>query len=223
MELALSDDETSALTGVLNGAISDLSMEIADTDNPGFRAGLTSRRDHLRAVRRRIGGEGGGASEQPGAGEPRKAVLGRPTLGLSGPEGAVDLVEIAEEECYDLLKTQNLGRLAVNHDGQPVILPLNYGIDERTVVVRTASGEALSYAPMARVAFEVEEIDAQGRSGWVVVVQGFAEDISDTIDQWSEHVRSTPVHPWVAGQRDGFIAITRGRATGRRIHPARSG
>ncbi len=51
MELTLTDAEASALRDLLDGALGDLSTEIADTDNAGYRVSLKERRQHLRAVR----------------------------------------------------------------------------------------------------------------------------------------------------------------------------
>jgi len=50
MELTLTPDELDVLRDVLRSAVSDLSPEIADTDNPAYRRTLEHRRDLLRAV-----------------------------------------------------------------------------------------------------------------------------------------------------------------------------
>jgi hypothetical protein len=50
MKLELSDDDARLLHEVLDTVVSDLSPEIADTDNPQFRRGLEQRRDRLKAI-----------------------------------------------------------------------------------------------------------------------------------------------------------------------------
>jgi hypothetical protein len=50
MELHLDDHEASVLRDLLQSALGDLSMEIANTDNAQFRAGLRRERDLLKAV-----------------------------------------------------------------------------------------------------------------------------------------------------------------------------
>jgi nitrogen fixation/metabolism regulation signal transduction histidine kinase len=50
MKLELSDDDARLLHEVLNSVVSDLSPEIADTDNPQFRRSLEQRRDRLKAI-----------------------------------------------------------------------------------------------------------------------------------------------------------------------------
>jgi hypothetical protein len=50
MKLELSDDDARLLHEVLDTVVSDLSPEIADTDNPQFRRSLEQRRDRLKAI-----------------------------------------------------------------------------------------------------------------------------------------------------------------------------
>ena len=54
MHLTLTEDEATELRDLLDGSLGDLSTEIADTDNPGYRVGLKSRRVHLQAVRAQL-------------------------------------------------------------------------------------------------------------------------------------------------------------------------
>jgi len=55
MDLTLTDAEAGELRMLLDSALGDLSSEIADTDNAGFRQDLKRRRDALLAVRTRLG------------------------------------------------------------------------------------------------------------------------------------------------------------------------
>jgi nitroimidazol reductase NimA-like FMN-containing flavoprotein (pyridoxamine 5'-phosphate oxidase superfamily) len=134
----------------------------------------------------------------------------------AGPGRRV-LSELDEAECYRLLATKTLGRLAVVREGRPEIFPVNYALEETTVTLRTAPGVKLSFGSFAHVAFEVEDIDPATREGWVVEVRGFAEDITDAGDEWSLRARASGPEPWVEGERDHFIAISRGEVSGRRI------
>ena len=54
MELTLTDEEATELRDLLDGSLGDLSSEIADTDNPGYRLALKERRMRLRAVRAQL-------------------------------------------------------------------------------------------------------------------------------------------------------------------------
>jgi hypothetical protein len=55
IELVLTEQEAGDLASVLDAAIADLSPEIADTDNPRYRAMLREQRDRLRGIRQRLG------------------------------------------------------------------------------------------------------------------------------------------------------------------------
>ena len=54
MHLDLNDDEAEALRSALDQSLSELTSEIADTDNHAYRAGLQANRDLLRSVRSRL-------------------------------------------------------------------------------------------------------------------------------------------------------------------------
>jgi hypothetical protein len=55
MELSLTVDEVEALRLLLDEALGDLSFEIADTENPGYRAQLRRHRQRLTSIRQLIG------------------------------------------------------------------------------------------------------------------------------------------------------------------------
>ena len=136
----------------------------------------------------------------------------------SDPAGELrELEEIDEEECFALLESQDLGRLAIVRDGRPEIFPVNYaliGSDHRNPKSpRSKTGPCLS----DWVAFEVEDIDRDTREGWVVEVRGFAQDISDGADPWSEQARNSGPRPWVTGSHEHFIAISHSLISGRRL------
>ena len=50
MKLELTEEQASDLVHLLQGALGDLSSEIAATDNPAYREGLRSRRASLEAA-----------------------------------------------------------------------------------------------------------------------------------------------------------------------------
>jgi hypothetical protein len=127
------------------------------------------------------------------------------------------LDDIGEVECFDLLQTQDLGRLAIVRDGRPEIFPVNYAISDRIIAIRTRLGVKLTYASLAHVAFEVENIDPDTREGWVVEVRGFAEDITDAANPWAESARDSVGHPWVMGPHEHYISITHSQVSGRRL------
>lgn len=56
MNIDLSDADAELLAEILSRTISDLSPEIADTDNPIYRKELKERRDRMRDLLGRVGG-----------------------------------------------------------------------------------------------------------------------------------------------------------------------
>src|SRR3954454_19095780 len=119
-----------------------------------------------------------------------------------------ELVELGQEEGLRLLRTRSVGRVAFVAAGHPLILPVNYAIDAATIVIRTDRGTKLAAMPLTRVAFEVDDIDEAGAQGWDVVVQGHADDITDSIDRRSEVLRSIPIDTFAPGMKWHWIGIS---------------
>ena len=129
---------------------------------------------------------------------------------------------MSEAECLALLAGHGVGRLAVTADGQPLVFPVNYILDGRTVAIRTDPGTKLDTARLGRVAFEIDSIDPIRREGWSVLVQGTGRDITDGVDAWSRGVRSAPLAPWATGEKGHWIAIASPQFSGRRLHHQRA-
>lgn len=130
--------------------------------------------------------------------------------------------DLSVGECLDLLRTHRFGRLAVVVDGQPLIFPVNYGVDGDVVAFRTAAGTKLSATSLGRVAFEIDGVDETSRTGWSVVVQGVGNDITSTVDTRSEQLRALEVEPWVPGERVQWVGIMAQQLSGRRLRGAQS-
>jgi nitroimidazol reductase NimA-like FMN-containing flavoprotein (pyridoxamine 5'-phosphate oxidase superfamily) len=127
---------------------------------------------------------------------------------------------IFRDECMRLLATEEVGRVAFVNGGQADVLPVNYALDGDTVVFTTAPGSKLGAAGRASVTFEVDRVDPTTRSGWSVVVHGFAHEVTvlDGPGQL-EKLRSLPLHPWAGGSRHHLVRITSREVTGRRVGP----
>src|SRR5690242_14057069 len=84
---------------------------------------------------------------------------------------ASGLAVLGEAACWALLPRTGVGRLAwVAPDGRILVVPVNYGLDGRTVVLRTGDTDLLDAArARVRVAFQVEDIEPGLRSGWTVL------------------------------------------------------
>jgi len=120
------------------------------------------------------------------------------------------------DECLALLGHRVVGRVAFICGDGPVIVPVNYLLDEGTVVFRTTYGTTLdTIGSGARVAFEVDAIDEATHSGWSVVVAGKAEEIWRPEEL--ERARNLPLQPWAPGDRAHYVRILPSSISGRRI------
>jgi nitroimidazol reductase NimA-like FMN-containing flavoprotein (pyridoxamine 5'-phosphate oxidase superfamily) len=124
--------------------------------------------------------------------------------------------ELTKSECFELLASQHLGRVAVVDDRGPVALPVNFVFDRYMVVFRTEEGTKLDAASRsARVAFEVDGTDAATRTGWSVVVRGEAVEVTDPAEL--ARLRRLPLYPWAPGAKSRYVRILPALVTGRRI------
>jgi nitroimidazol reductase NimA-like FMN-containing flavoprotein (pyridoxamine 5'-phosphate oxidase superfamily) len=137
------------------------------------------------------------------------------TMDESAPTATLET--IPRDECVRLLATHQVGRLAVVEDDQPLVFPVNYAIEDDNVVIRMDEGTMLGASRLRRVAFEVDDIDQERRTGWSVVVQGVGHEVTDALDTMSERVRTLPVTPWPAGERSHWLRIVPREITGRRL------
>jgi nitroimidazol reductase NimA-like FMN-containing flavoprotein (pyridoxamine 5'-phosphate oxidase superfamily) len=119
-----------------------------------------------------------------------------------------------EDECWAELSSRLLGRLATSVDGCPDIFPVNYVVQHRTILIRTAEGTKLASATInPRVAFEADDRDVA--QGWSVVVKGRAHVLSSS-DELATAERAQ-VLSWVSTPKRRFIRIEPSEITGRRF------
>lgn len=97
------------------------------------------------------------------------------------PIGGLDpgaLEEIGAAECWQLLATQAVGRVAVIVGHYPLVFPVNYALSEKSILYRTGTGTKLHSIHRSNVTFEVDSIDPVHRSGWSVMVKGVAQELN---------------------------------------------
>lgn len=130
---------------------------------------------------------------------------------------AVEPIEvITEAECWRLLAEHTVGRLAVSIANRPDIFPVNYVLDDGSVVIRTAPGLKLAAASLGvGVAFEVDAFDEAAHVGWSVVVQGAAKELSDDAER--TRAEDLGIEPWAAGSKSRYLRVIPEQVTGRRI------
>jgi len=132
-------------------------------------------------------------------------------------EAGGELEEISESGCLELLERHRLGRLAIVVDGQPQVFPVNYAISGGIVSFRTGRGTKLANAPLSKVAFEIDGYEVSSGIGWSVMVQGIAQDASESFDDVSWEARRVLPKPLAPGVKEHRIAIRPTIVTGRRF------
>lgn len=124
--------------------------------------------------------------------------------------------ELDRDTCLRLLERHHVGRIAVNGEEGPLVVPVNYVVDGRTVVIRSDLGVALEVTgEHDRGAFEIDGIDEGRRLGWSVLVRGRLREI--TAEGELEQLRELPVGPSVGGAGAHFLRLDAATITGRRV------
>ena len=142
---------------------------------------------------------------------------------MTSPQGEKphtgNFAELSETECKELLGQHAVGRVGFMAGEGPQILPVTYQYRAGSVIFRTSAYGALAgLARRTSVAFEIDAIDEQHRSGWSVLVLGFAEAM--THDQLLASAWETGPVPWADGARNLFIEIKPRKISGRAVRSA---
>jgi nitroimidazol reductase NimA-like FMN-containing flavoprotein (pyridoxamine 5'-phosphate oxidase superfamily) len=120
-----------------------------------------------------------------------------------------------DEDCWSLLKSHDLGRLAIVVAGWPRVFPINYAVGEGALVFRTEPGAKLAHGPGSAVCFEIDGYDEENASGWSVMAVGILRDI--TGDPGAKRLRELPVLPRAPGKRTHWLALIPDEVSGRRF------
>ena len=128
------------------------------------------------------------------------------------PAGPVEL--LGEDECWALLRSSSLGRLAVSVANEPNIYPVSFVAADHRLLFLTSPGTKLAELTVnSQVAFETDGVEAD--EAWSVVVKGTARalDSQYDIDAAAElSLRSIdPTLKYV------YVEITPHEVTGRRF------
>ena len=147
--------------------------------------------------------EGPGRGGQAFSAAPRGDAIGEP----------VSILSVGES--WDLLASVALGRLVTSGQGEPEIFPVNFVVQRRTVLFRTAEGTKLvSAAINNRVLFEADDHNAA--EGWSVIVKGTARMLRT--DEEIEEAERAQLLPWTATLKLHWVRVVPVSVTGRRYH-----
>lgn len=130
-----------------------------------------------------------------------------------------DLVpeRLTRQECLRLLGSVPIGRVGLSIAALPVVLPVRFALLDDDVVFRAVIGTRLyEAATEAVLAFEADQHDPHGTSGWSVLVQGRSGELDDAAEL--ARAQALGVQPWTRDDTaDRFIRITSTVVTGRRF------
>ena len=127
-------------------------------------------------------------------------------------EAAGAVTVLSEDESWDRISGVHLGRLVTVVGGLLEIFPVNFVVQHRTVLFRTAEGTKLFGAIInAQVLFEAD--DHTLTDGWSVIVRGAADVLHSAEDV--EEAERAGLYPWIATVKNRFVRITPTEINGR--------
>jgi nitroimidazol reductase NimA-like FMN-containing flavoprotein (pyridoxamine 5'-phosphate oxidase superfamily) len=126
---------------------------------------------------------------------------------------------LSPAECFDLLEPGGIGRVGFASADGIMMLPVNFALAEKAIIFRTAPDTLLALYSGAQVSFETDRLDEALHTGWSVLVQGRAHQVTSEREVKRLQDR-TRLQPWAAGARDVYVRIAPTRISGRRIQPS---
>jgi nitroimidazol reductase NimA-like FMN-containing flavoprotein (pyridoxamine 5'-phosphate oxidase superfamily) len=121
-----------------------------------------------------------------------------------------------DDECHRMLARSVIGRLAYTEGALPAIQPVHFTMHRGRVLIPTSAGSKVAAASRgAVVAFEVDDFDAESRTGWNVTVVGQAQVVSAPADVAA--LDRLGVAAWAPADVPCYIAVDTTVVTGRRI------
>ena len=128
---------------------------------------------------------------------------------------SADVVQqLTVNDCWELLRQQQLGRLVVSVSGRIDIFPINYLVDGQRILFRTAEGTKLVELTIdRRVVFEVDHVDET--SGWSVVVHGNARTLSSFAEMAAADALG--LQSWIPTTKYNTVEIIPEELTGRYV------
>lgn len=99
----------------------------------------------------------------------------------------MNLLEMKQEECLELLSSERIGRLGCSKDGQSYIVPISYSLDENYLYSFSLDGQKIEWMRTnSAVCVQVDRLVAH--DDWTsVIVCGRYEELPDQIG--GKHIR----------------------------------
>lgn len=127
------------------------------------------------------------------------------------------VTELTTDECWEMLRGEEFGRLAYRLVDEIHITAINYAVEGDSLLFRTAEGNKLLAVVMgSEVAFEIDEYGEDAARS--VVVRGTARLLPEDEAHRSENV---PLRPWVPTLKCNVVEITPQVVSGRAFELSR--
>ena len=127
------------------------------------------------------------------------------------------VTELTWEECWEMLRDEEFGRLAYRLVDEVHITPINYAVEDHSLLFRTAEGNKLLAVVMgSEVAFEIDRYGEH--SARSVVVRGTARLLPEDEAHRAENV---PLRPWVSTLKYNVVEIEPKVVSGRAFELSR--
>ena len=118
---------------------------------------------------------------------------------------------LSHEECWDLLREAEFGRLAFRMSDAVHLVPVNYAVDEDRLLFRTAEGDKLLGVVMhPDVVFEIDDYDE--RSAHSVVLRGIARRLEEDEEHRADEIG---LRPWLGTVKYNVVEIRPTSVSGR--------
>ncbi|SEE34457.1 Nitroimidazol reductase NimA, pyridoxamine 5'-phosphate oxidase superfamily [Arthrobacter alpinus] len=137
------------------------------------------------------------------------------------PSGTTPEIEsLSKDQCWEMLREQVIGRLAVVDDDHPDIFPINYAVDDGSLVFRTAAGTKLyGSTNNTPVAFEIDGYNPSTEQAWSVVLRGTV--LAIRAGAALAEAESLTLEPWQGGLKNHLMRILPLNLSGRRFKVTR--
>lgn len=127
-------------------------------------------------------------------------------------ETADPVRNLTDEQCWDRLRTQELGRLVTRVGEVLDIFPVNYVVDGESVLFRTAQGSKLFELTVRdEVLFEVD--DHTDDAAWSVIVRGRAHALDTSAEV--ERADGLGLKPWIPTLKYTYVRVAAESLSGR--------
>lgn len=124
------------------------------------------------------------------------------------------LAELTAYECWGLLDTEEIARVAWHGRDGVAIVPVNYAVADGSLWFRTSPHSTLGRECVGQtLAIEIDHIDRATQSAWSVVISGVGElaDLAEVPDVLPD------LRVWPSGNRPLFIRVEPADVTGRKL------